>query len=98
MEGEAAIRLDLFLKHSRLVPRRTLAQANCQQGAMRVNGQVAKSGKLVRLGDLIELSSPGRLLQIRVKAIPRFSPGKKMATSLYEVLKNERCPEGLPPE
>ena len=45
------MRLDLFLKVSRLVPRRSLAQEFCDAGVVSVNGASAKSSKEVKAGD-----------------------------------------------
>ena len=56
-----AMRLDLFLKLSRLVTRRTLAQEMCDAGAVKLNGTPAKSAHVVRPGDLLVIRSRGRL-------------------------------------
>ena len=79
------MRLDLFLKRSRLVPRRTLAQQACAAGAVSVNGQVSKGGKSIKVGDLIECRKRNATLRVRVARLPDSGTGKIEATSLYEV-------------
>ena len=60
------MRLDLYLKLSRLVPRRTLAQQMCEAGAVRLNGSPAKSAREVRVGDEIAIRQGGRVTTVRV--------------------------------
>jgi ribosomal 50S subunit-recycling heat shock protein len=83
------MRLDLFLKFSRLEPRRTLAQQMCEAGAIQVNGAKAKSAREVRSGDMIALRRRGRITTIRVAEIPIKPPSKAQAPSMYETLSVE---------
>jgi ribosomal 50S subunit-recycling heat shock protein len=53
------MRLDQFLRASRLVLRRTVAQELCEAGAVFVNGTPARSSRMVRLGDEITLPTSG---------------------------------------
>ena len=78
------MRLDIFLKLSRLVLRRTLAQQMCEAGAVRLNGSPAKSAREVRAGDLIALRQRGRITTVRVITVPAKPPSKREAASLYE--------------
>ena len=80
------MRLDLFLKRSRLIPRRTLAQQACATGAVSVNGQVCKGGKSIKVGDLIQYRQRNGALTVRVARLPDSSLGRTEAASLYEVL------------
>jgi ribosomal 50S subunit-recycling heat shock protein len=80
------MRLDLFLKVSRLVPRRSLAQEMCQAGAVRVNGARAKSAREVRAGDLIAIRQRGRLTTARVIEVPVKQVSRAQASSLYEII------------
>jgi ribosomal 50S subunit-recycling heat shock protein len=80
------MRLDMFLKLSRLEPRRTLAQEMCEAGAIRVNGLQAKSAHRVRDGDLISIRRRNRIATIRVVKIPTKPPSRRDAESLYETL------------
>jgi ribosomal 50S subunit-recycling heat shock protein len=83
------MRLDLFLKQSRLVPRRTLAQQMCEAGAVLVNGAAAKSAREIRAGDQVAIKQRGRITTIRVLTVPLKSPSKAEAASLYETLSVE---------
>lgn len=80
------MRLDIFLKLSRLVPRRTLAQEMCEAGAVKVNGLRGKSAREVREGDLISIRQRGRITDVRVVKVPVKPPSKKEASSLYETI------------
>ena len=83
------MRLDLFLKVSRLVPRRSLAQAMCEAGAVYVNGSQAKSSHPVRTGDELRINQRGFLTTYRVLSIPTGQVSKANATSLYELVSKE---------
>jgi ribosomal 50S subunit-recycling heat shock protein len=80
------MRLDIFLKQSRLVPRRTLAQQMCEAGAVTLNGAPAKSSREVRAGDTIAIRQRGRMTTARVLGVPARPPSKAEASSLYEIL------------
>ncbi|HKO96070.1 MAG TPA: RNA-binding S4 domain-containing protein, partial [Pyrinomonadaceae bacterium] len=64
------MRLDLFLKASRLSPRRTVAQKICEAGRVEVNGSVAKSSHAVKVGDKILIRTHSRLKKVRVLEVP----------------------------
>ncbi|HSA78044.1 MAG TPA: RNA-binding S4 domain-containing protein [Nitrospirota bacterium] len=64
------MRLDLFLKTSGLVKRRTVAQELCDTGRVLVNGRVARPAKEVKQGDVIMLVFSTRSVQIEILAIP----------------------------
>ena len=83
------MRLDLFLKHSRLVPRRSVAQEMCDAGAVVVNGQPGKSGRDVKVGDTLVIRSRGRQTTARVAIVPARPPSKADAPTLYELVSVE---------
>jgi ribosomal 50S subunit-recycling heat shock protein len=83
------MRLDLFLKHSRLVPRRTVAQEICDAGAVTLNAHSAKPGRTVAVGDVIAIRYRGRLTTVRVLEVPPRPPSKADARSLYETISVE---------
>jgi ribosomal 50S subunit-recycling heat shock protein len=83
------MRLDVFLKLSRLVPRRTLAQEMCEAGAVKLNGQRAKSAHEVRIGDLLAIRGRGRITTVRVVEVPQKPLSKAHAPTLYERLSIE---------
>jgi ribosomal 50S subunit-recycling heat shock protein len=83
------MRLDLFLKLSRLVPRRTLAQEMCEAGAVKVNGLRSKSAHEVRENTLISIRYRGRITTVRVLTVPSKQTSKREASSLYETISVE---------
>ena len=88
--SEEIMRLDLFLKASRLIPRRTLAQEFCDKGLIKVNGTKAKSSKEVKAGDTIEIRRRNRKTIIRIVAVPQSKQvSKAQAEDLYEILADE---------
>ncbi|HEU0006530.1 MAG TPA: S4 domain-containing protein [Terriglobia bacterium] len=86
---DASMRLDLFLKVSRLIPRRSLAQEVCDHGGITVNGVTAKRSRLVRAGDLIQWRQRQKMTAVKVAQIPRIRPGKTDAAALYEAVRTE---------
>jgi ribosomal 50S subunit-recycling heat shock protein len=88
------MRLDLFLKASRLSPRRAVAQKLCDAGLVSVNGAPAKSSRAVRVQDEISLRRRNHLLNLRVLALPATrQTSRSDASSLYEILTDEVLPE-----
>lgn len=84
------MRLDLFLKASRLSGRRTLAQKLCDAGRVSVNGSTAKSSHAVKVGDEICIRRHHVLTTVRVLSVPTTrQTSRKEAGSLYEVLREE---------
>jgi ribosomal 50S subunit-recycling heat shock protein len=84
------MRLDLFLKWSRIILRRTLAKEMCDAGRVRVNGNEARAGREVRVGDTIEVRLPRRRLRLRILSIPPHPPGKEDAREMLELLEDGR--------
>ena len=81
------MRLDLFLKSSRLIVRRSIAQQMCDAGRVSVNGAPAKSSRAVKTGDEITLRRADRVLSVRVRAVPESKQvARHDAPELYEVL------------
>ena len=80
------MRLDLFLKKTRLLRQRPAAKALCDGGAVAINGRRAKPGQAVRPGDCIHLSLPRRLMVVRVRAIPRGNVARHAASDYVEIL------------
>ena len=60
------MRLDKYLKVSRLIKRRTVAAEACDSGRVSVNGKVAKPSQEVRPGDILELSLSQRTVRVQV--------------------------------
>ena len=87
------MRLDQFLKASRLVLRRTLAQELCEAGVVLVNGMPAKSAREVRVGDEITLRRRDRQLTVKVLDVPATKQtSKQQAATLYQVIEDVALP------
>ncbi len=84
------MRLDLFLKISRLILRRSLAQKFCAAGLVEVNDLTAKSSREVKTGDRIEIKKGNRLTKIRVLEVPaKKQVSRQDADKLYEIVSEE---------
>jgi ribosomal 50S subunit-recycling heat shock protein len=84
------MRLDLFLKASRLCTRRTVAQKVCEAGRVLINSSPAKSSHAVKAGDEILLHSRSKITKVRVLSIPNSRQiSRKEATQLYEIISEE---------
>lgn len=92
----SAIRLDAFLKNAGILKRRSLAQSYCEAGAVSVNGHPAKSGRLIRVGDRIQIDSWNRRLLLLVRDIPK--KGRNRGEACFEALADERKPAGDLPD
>ena len=85
------MRLDLYLKVSRLIQRRTLAQEFCDAGLIEVNGLAAKSGKEIKVGDEIGINRRNRKIKVRVVAVPdKIQVSKEFAGELFTVISDEQ--------
>ncbi len=84
------MRLDYFLKVSRLVKRRPLAKEMCNKNLVQIDEQVAKAGKEVQAGDSISLKFQHRRLKVRVEQVPGRAVSKKDASNLYTILEDVR--------
>lgn len=81
------MRLDKYLKVSRIIKRRTVANDACDTEHVTVNGKRAKASYDVKEGDIIEITFGERTLKLRVLDV-REHIGKADAASLYEILPN----------
>ena len=79
------MRLDKFLKVSRILKRRTLAAEACDMGKVTVNGRPAKSGHKLKVGDVVEIEFVGSTLKFRVLSLNEKAR-KEEASSLYEIV------------
>lgn len=79
------MRLDKFLKVSRIIKRRTVANDACDTAHVEVNGRVAKASYDVKEGDLISVTYGERTLRFRVIDV-REHAAKADASSMYEVV------------
>lgn len=79
------MRLDKFLKVSRIIKRRTVANEACDAEHVSVNGKKAKASYDVKEGDILEITFGQRTLKVRVLNIKEYTP-KADAAGLYEVI------------
>ena len=63
------MRLDKFLKVSRVIKRRTVANEACDAGRVVINGKVAKAGYEVKVNDIVEIKYGEKIIKFRVTAI-----------------------------
>ncbi|MCL0081117.1 RNA-binding S4 domain-containing protein [Peptococcaceae bacterium] len=79
------MRLDKFLKVSRIIKRRTLAKEVCDNGKIKLNDRVAKASSDVKIGDVLEVVLGNRTLKVKIAVIKDTVPAKEAAL-LYELL------------
>ncbi len=79
------MRLDKYLKVSRIIKRRTVANDACDNAHVTVNGREAKASYDVKVGDVIEITFGERSLKVRVLDV-REHTRKEDAAGLYEVI------------
>ena len=78
------MRIDKYLKVSRLIKRRTVAQSACEGGRIVLNGREAKSGSRVAVGDTITIDFGSRPLTVKVLSVQE-TVKKEDASAMYEV-------------
>ncbi len=79
------MRLDKYLKVSRLIKRRTVANDACDIGRVLVNGRPAKAGCQVKVGDVIEIAFGQRTLKVEVTQVAD-NVSKSDAPAMYKEL------------
>jgi ribosomal 50S subunit-recycling heat shock protein len=79
------MRIDKYLKISRLIKRRTIAKEACEQQRISINDKVAKPGSEINPGDLLTIQFGHGELRVRVLATPEHVT-KETADSMYEPL------------
>lgn len=83
------MRLDKYLKVSRLVKRRTLAKEISGQGRITVNGNVAKAGTDVKEGDELVIRFGQKVVTVKVTALSEHA-NKENARGMYELIREEK--------
>ncbi len=82
------MRLDKFLKVSRIIRRRTIAKEVCDQGGASVNGRASKAGTELKTGDVLDVRLGNKLLRVRVLSTPDAVRAQD-AQQLYEVIEEK---------
>ncbi len=80
------MRLDKFLKVSRLIKRRTVANTVSEMGRVLVNGNPAKPAKQLKVGDIIEIEYSNRTERAEVLIIPTGNVSIQEASTLYRTI------------
>ena len=89
------MRLDKYLKVSRIIKRRTVAKEICEAGRIMVNGHTAKAGHELKIGDTLDIAMGNRRLKVRVAELKETIRANE-ADTLYEVLEDIRLKEENP--
>ena len=82
------MRLDKFLKVSRLIKRRTVAKEACDGGRVEINGRIAKAGSEVNVGDELTIRFGNRLGKYRICDVSEVVR-KENAAAMYEVIQED---------
>lgn len=86
------MRLDKYLKVSRIIKRRTVAKEACESGRVFINGKVSKPGTDVKENDIIEIRFANKLLKARIINIAEHVT-KDNASGMYEIIEGEEDTE-----
>lgn len=82
------MRLDKFLKNSRIIKRRTVAKEAADGGRIEVNGRVAKAGTDVVPGDMIQIAFGNKKMTLEVASVPE-TVRKEQAQDMYRLIGEE---------
>jgi len=86
------LRLDKYLKVSRIIKRRTVAKEACESGRVSINGKVAKPSNDIKEGDIIEITFANRKLKAKIINISEHVK-KDDAKDMYIILEGEEDKE-----
>ena len=79
------MRLDKYLKISRIIKRRTVANEACDAGRVLVNGKIARASYDVKVGDVLELQLGARAVKAEVLSVSEYAK-KEEAAAMYRIL------------
>lgn len=79
------MRLDKYLKITRLIKRRTIANEACDAGKIAVNGKIARASYDVKIGDIIEINMGTKPLKVKVLNVTEYAT-KENAADNYTVI------------
>jgi ribosomal 50S subunit-recycling heat shock protein len=83
------MRLDKFMKISRIIKRRAVAKEVADKGRIQINGKLAKSSSDVKVGDTLKIQFGNKTLEVKVKELHE-STKKEDAEKMYEILSEKR--------
>ena len=87
-KGEWSMRLDKYLKVSRIIKRRTVAKDVCDGGKVKINGKVAKAGAEVKPGDILEIGFGERKVRAEILEV-KENVRAEDAKTLYQLLEGQ---------
>lgn len=79
------MRLDKYLKVSRIIKRRTVANEACNKSHVKVNGKSAKASYDIKIGDIVEIAYGNRTTKLKVLSVNEHAT-KADASQMYEIL------------
>lgn len=79
------MRLDKYLKVSRIIKRRTVANEACDAGRVLVNGKIARASYDVKVGDMLEVSLGAHPIKAEVVSVNEYAK-KEEASSMYKIV------------
>ncbi|WP_227763996.1 RNA-binding S4 domain-containing protein [Zhaonella formicivorans] len=82
------MRLDKYLKNSRIIKRRTVAKEVCDSGRVMLNGRAAKAGSEVNAGDILTIDLGVKVLEVKILATPEVVKANE-AKDLYELIREQ---------
>ena len=86
------MRLDKYLKVSRIIKRRTVANDACDAGRVLVNGKAARASYDVKPGDVLELQLGARSVKAQILSVNEYAR-KETADEMYKILSDEPNPQ-----
>lgn len=84
-DAKITMRVDKFLKNSRLIKRRTIAKEACDQGRVSINNKQAKAGSEVEIGDIVHIEFGNSSISVKVLKLSEGTR-KEDAQGMYEVV------------
>ena len=84
------MRLDKYLKVSRLIKRRTVANEVCSQGRVFINNNVAKPSTMLNVGDNISIDYSNKTITVKVISIPTGNVSIQQSKDLYEIVEHKQ--------
>ena len=82
------MRLDKYLKVSRIIKRRTIAKECVDRGLVTLNSKIAKASSEVKVGDILEVKIKSKILTYRIEKILEYATEEKAAT-MYVLLEEK---------
>lgn len=84
------MRLDKFLKVSRIIKRRPVAKLVCDNKKIKINGKIVKSSSEVKVNDILEIEYFNRYIKAQVLEVPAGNVGKADASELISIIETKK--------